>query len=120
MELTSWRKSISVGLCMKKFASRLLFLSISLLSGSLAHADIALYPGESITIRGEEVSCASTPAPSPTRCFCEDNGCSIAYTSKGRVVLNMVTRMPNGRSPRTQCIEYDTEAMCNQAASACH
>ncbi len=105
---------------MLNFASWNLFLSFGIFISSLARADIALYPGESITIRGEEVSCGSTPAPSPTRCFCEDNGCSIAYTSKGRVVLNMVTRMPNGRSPRTQCIEYDTEAICHQAALACH
>jgi len=86
---------------------------------SFSYADISLSAGEAITIRGERISCSGGEPALSTRCFCDSSGCATAYTSKGNVVLNIVTT-DSTRSSRTKCIEYDTESSCLQAMSACN
>lgn len=97
---------------------KIFFLAL-VLNFNFSQADVSLLPGESITIRGEQISCNPGSSQSTTRCFCDSSGCATAYTSKGNVVLNIVTTDTN-RSVRTNCVEYDTEASCHQAMAACN
>jgi len=100
--------------------NKTIFLSL-LFIASNSFADVYLTSGESTSIGGETVTCNSEHhrQRTQTHCYCANKGCSTGYTSKGNVILNVVTTDSNGRSD-TVCAEYDTDLLCLQAMAACN